>query len=115
MNGMADGKQGTRRIVTIACYHHRGADPDDLCAIQAVLQDEQERVLDFRVWRLDGYINLSDTELERQVEEYIGNLGRIDLISFIEPSLEYENELCSCCGELTQTVIDERILEGELG
>jgi hypothetical protein len=49
---MTDGKRGTCRIVTMAHCHHRGAEPDYLCAIQVSLQDEQERVLDFQTPRL---------------------------------------------------------------
>lgn len=103
----------TKRIVMIAGYHHRGADLGDLCAVQVVLQDENERVLDFRVWTLDGHSDLSDEELEQQMEEYIDNLG-CDLLLFIETALTYEDELCSCCGELTQRAINKKILAGVL-
>jgi hypothetical protein len=103
----------TKRIVIIAGYHHRGADPGDLCAVQVVLQDENERVLDFRVWTLDGHSDLSDEELEQQMEEYIDNLG-CDLLLFIETALTYEDELCPCCGELTQRAINKKILAGVL-
>jgi len=45
----------------------------------------------------------------------IDNLGKVELILFIKPSLEYENELYSRCRELTQKVIKKKILAGELG
>jgi hypothetical protein len=98
----------------IAGYHHRGADSDDLCTVQVVLQDENERVLDFRVWTLDGHSDLSDEEFEHQVGDYIDNLGKLDSVFSIKTTLTYEDELCPCCGELTQRTINKKILAGVL-
>lgn len=100
----------TKRIAIIAGYHHRGADPDDLCAVQVVLQDENERVLDSRIWTLDEHIAMSDEELQQQMEEYLDNLGKLDSVVFIKTTLTYEDEFCSCCGELTQRTIPEKYL-----
>jgi hypothetical protein len=100
----------TKRVVIISRYHHRDADPDDLCGIQVVLQDENERVLDFRLWTLDEPIDMSAEEVEQQVREYVFSLGKLHSIVFIWTSLTYEDELCSCCGELAQRTINKKIL-----
>lgn len=94
----------TKRFATIACYHHRGADPNEMCAVQVVLHDEKRQVYDFQAWMLDGHTNQNEEELVQQVWLYIHNLGKIDSVFMINRSLEYENELCPCCGELTQRV-----------
>ena len=96
----------------VAGYHHRGADPHTTYAVQVVLHDEEARVLDFRVWTRDKNTNLGDEDLVQQATEYINSLGKVDLVSFIWQSLEYENELCPCCGELTQITIPKKNLAG---
>ena len=58
-----------------------------------------------RILWANGNSYLSDEDLMQQVGEYIANLGKVDF----EPSLEYENELCPCCGELTGTPLKDVI------
>jgi hypothetical protein len=45
------------------------------------------------------------------MKEFLNNLGKLDLVVVFGSTLTYEDELCPSSGELSQRIIDKRILK----